>query len=522
MGINLGAAMSGLLCGYIGETFGWHYGFGLATIGMLAGLTVFVAPTRVTQILIMAASAAYAAGLLFFRPDNLFSIGVNVFTALSLLAAAVIAWIALGRGGLPASAGQAPDRELLHKPVFGPVSRLWTVYIGTVAAIVIAMFLVSGFSFFSSDGNAVSLTPQAWLDTFQSSDNPYLKMLGTVFLELGRPAGLVLFLSALGAFAYLGIETYRMETIARHRMYVVMILTFFSMLFWWFFEQAGSSVNNFTDRNVDRVLAQRIVTADMVGTTLRIQPTQAQLGYRNGGQLFTIDMLDSLRKEHKNDEKPDPYFKIDWVVTQDDVGMELADRVQEIPGSTFQSVNPVCILIFGLGFTALWSFLANRRLEPSTTAKFALGHLQLGLGFLAFWYGAQTSDSRGMVAAGWLVLGYMLHTSGELCISPVGLAMVVKLAPVRLISTVMGMWFLATAFSEYFAGIIAQFTGVTKGGGSSIPLPIETVHVYGNVFGSIAVIAIGVSVVCFALSPLLTHWMHEEDESQGPATAAGH
>ena len=142
--------------------------------------------------------------------------------------------------------------------------------------------------------------------------------------------------------------------------------------------------------------------------------------------------------------------------------------------------------------------------------KFALGLLQLSLGFVAFWYGARTADARGMVAAGWLVLGYVLHTSGELCLSPVGLAMVVKLAPLRLVSTVMGTWFLATAFSEYFAGIIAQFTGVT-GSGNSIPPPIDTVHVYGDVFGTIAVITIVVSAVCFGLAPLLTRWMHEDE-----------
>src|SRR5262245_40151620 len=70
MGINLGAAMSPLLCGYIGETYGWHYGFGLATIGMLTGLAVFVAPVRLTQILISAGAIASAVGLFFASPDN--------------------------------------------------------------------------------------------------------------------------------------------------------------------------------------------------------------------------------------------------------------------------------------------------------------------------------------------------------------------------------------------------------------------------------------------------------------------
>src|SRR5690606_19733705 len=129
----------------------------------------------------------------------------------------------------------------------------------------------------------------------------------------------------------------------------------------------------------------------------------------------------------------------------------------EIPASTFQSANPIFILLFGLAFTALWGFLGARGIEPSTPVKFALGLLQLGLGFAALWYGAQHADARGMVGMGWLLLGYLLHTTGELCLSPVGLSMVVRLSPARSVSTTTGAWFLATAFSSYLAAIIATF-----------------------------------------------------------------
>jgi len=147
--------------------------------------------------------------------------------------------------------------------------------------------------------------------------------------------------------------------------------------------------------------------------------------------------------------------------------------------------------------------------EPSTPFKFALGLLQLGLAFVAFWYGSQCADSRGMVGLSWLFLGYLLQTTGELCLSPVGLSMVTQMAPQRLVATVMGAWFLATAFSEFMAAIIAQFTGVTHGeGGGVIPPPIDTVHVYGHVFGVIAVTALASSLICFALVPVIKRWMH--------------
>ena len=203
-------------------------------------------------------------------------------------------------------------------------------------------------------------------------------------------------------------------------------------------------------------------------------------------------------------------------MSADNVGMRVAERNQEIPASWFQSINPVYILIFGLVFTALWGFLGKRGMEPSTPVKFALGLLQLGLGFCAFWYGVQSADERGMVALVWLFLGYLLQTTGELCISPVGLSMVTKLSPAFLVSTMMGMWMLAMAFSQFLAAIIAQFTGVSHGAeeAASIPVPKDTVHVYGDVFGKIAIAAIISAVICLALSPLLTKWMHREVEEQ--------
>jgi POT family proton-dependent oligopeptide transporter len=193
--------------------------------------------------------------------------------------------------------------------------------------------------------------------------------------------------------------------------------------------------------------------------------------------------------------------------------MGIARRIREIPASTFQAVNPIYILVFGLAFTALWAVLAKLRLEPSTPVKFALGLLQLGLGFGVFWYGAQSADQRGMVGLWVLFAGYLLHTTGELCLSPVGLSMVTRLSPAHLVSTVMGAWFLATAFSQFLAAIIAQFTGVGHGegnGAGGIPIPKETLHVYGDVFGKIAIAAVISAAICFLLAPMLKRWMHEE------------
>ncbi len=509
MGINLGAAMSPLLCGYVGETFGWHWGFGLASLGMLIGLAVFVAPRVVTQFLILVGALSAAAALIRFKPDNPFSIWVNVVVALSLVAAAIVALIALGSGGLSQGAGAPRDPERLRRRVLGPLTAEWAVYLGTAVAIPVFVLLVSGFAPLTEKQRGISVISEAFLQDLQASENPWVQIAATVVTEASRPAGLVLMLAGVLAFAYLGIETFRLDRIPRQRMYVVLILTFFSMLFWAFFEQAGSSVNNFTDRNVDRVFEDRTVTGADVGQTIRLQPTQEQLGYANGSQLFTLDALDKLRQQHGNQLG----FEIDWQVTEGNVGMGIARRIREIPASTFQAVNPIYILVFGLAFTALWAVLAKLRLEPSTPVKFALGLLQLGLGFGVFWYGAQSADQRGMVGLWVLFAGYLLHTTGELCLSPVGLSMVTRLSPAHLVSTVMGAWFLATAFSQFLAAIIAQFTGVGHGegnGAEGIPIPKETLHVYGDVFGKIAVAAVISAAICFLLAPILKRWMHEE------------
>jgi proton-dependent oligopeptide transporter, POT family len=506
MGVNLGAALAPLLCGYIGETYGWHWGFGLATIGMLSGLATFVLPTHLAQAVILLTALGASTGLVLMRPSNGISFGVNLLVGAALLTAAGSAAVALGRGGIPRTAGQPRDPARLKEKV-GPFSREWLVYLGAVASLPVLALLVSGFSTFTSDHAPVTLVSRDLVASLSHSGSPLVQVLAVVAKEISKPAGLVLTGTGIFAVVFLTRALTKLERVARERLIVVMVLMFFSMLFWSFFEQAGSSINNFTDRNVDRVSEERRITAAQVGTSLELAPTQEQVGYSNGASLFTLQELDRLRAQHESE----PGFRIPWQVAADNVGMGIAERSAEIPASIFQATNPVFILVFGLVLTALWGALGKRRLEPSTPAKFALGLAQLSLGFAAIWYGAQTATSRGMVAIEWLLLGYLLHTLGELCISPVGLSMVSRLSPAVLVSTVMGAWFLATAFSQYLAAIISQFTGVGEGESEmKVPLPKDTVVLYGNVFGKIAIAAMLAALVCFALTPVLRRYTHED------------
>jgi proton-dependent oligopeptide transporter, POT family len=384
-------------------------------------------------------------------------------------------------------------------------------------------------------------------------------VVGTFLNEIATPAGLALTTIGVVALTILVKTALSSTKIEKERMYVVLVLMFFSMLFWAFFEQAGSSVSNFTDRNVNRVVADRVVMDTDVGEVLTFEPNMSQFGYSwqgdviiNGaaepwhGGAFLLDDLDGLRARARGDqseasgmmgvlqksyllggmfgggEEAATSLQVRWTVEPAHVGMQLEGS--EVPASTFQAANPIFILLFAPLFTFIWTITGRKGFEPSTPVKFGLGLVQLGMGFGALWYGAANADELGIVSVVWLLLGYMLHTTGELCLSPVGLSMVTKLSPARIVSTVMGAWFLATAFSAYLAGIIATFTGVSEGAGEAagIPAPIETVHVYGGVFGSIAIAALASAAIVLAMSPLLKKWMHEgveDDPEKAPSPA---
>ena len=346
MGINLGAFLAPIACGYLGERLGWHWGFGLAGIGMLLGLIVFLR----AQPLLHGLAEPPA------RPE-----GRLAFAGLSL-----DAW----------------------------------VYLGTLLAVLVAWQLVQHGAFVGS------------------------------------------MLVAFGLAVFFGLIVYQLrlpEKIGRDRLGVALLLTLVSVVFWAFFEQTGTSMSLFTDRNVDRSL---------FGT--------------------------------------------------------------QIPASQFQSVDGLFILLFAPLFSLLWLYLARRRLEPNTPLKFAFGIIQLGLGFAALYIGAETSRSTGIVPMFWLILGYFLHATGELCLSPIGLSMITKLSPKGVTGILMGTWFLGYSFAQYVAALIAQLTGVEAGGtaAAGLPKPSETVMVYGSVFGTIGWVAVGVGVMLLLVSPLIARRMH--------------
>ncbi len=334
MGINAGAALGSLIAGYLGQTYGWKYGFGAAGVGMLIGLVVF------------------ARG----KP------------------------LLMGHG-------EAPDPQRLHSPKFG-LKFEWIIYLVSILAVGLVWMLLQ-----------------------------YQKVVGTL---LGVAGFLV-----VGYVLYTAV--FKLPKDDRDRIIAALYLIIAQIPFWALFEQAGSSLNLFTDRSVDR-------------------------------HLFG------------------------W----------------NVPASMFQSINAVYIVLLGPVFAWLWVWLGRRKLEPSAPTKFSLGVVQVGLGFLVLVAGAKAAGVGNLTPVIFIFLIYLIHTTGELCLSPVGLSAMNRLSPAHLASLIMGAWFFASATGNFAAGMISAATG-GEGAGLENVLAVYT---------RVGWMAIGLGVVMLAIAPLIRRLMH--------------
>ena len=166
----------------------------------------------------------------------------------------------------------------------------------------------------------------------------------------------------------------------------------------------------------------------------------------------------------------------------------------------FQSINAIYIVLLGPIFAAVWVWLGRKGLEPSAPAKFGLALVQLGAGFLVLVAGASSGVATPVL---FIFLIYLLHTTGELCLSPVGLSAMNRLSPAHMASLIMGTWFFASATGNFAAGLIAAATGSESASGEAASQ--QTVL---DVYSSIGWIAIAVGVGVFVISPLIKKLMH--------------
>jgi POT family proton-dependent oligopeptide transporter len=198
--------------------------------------------------------------------------------------------------------------------------------------------------------------------------------------------------------------------------------------------------------------------------------------------------------------------------------------------SQTNAINPGYIIFLAIPFSMMWVYLSKTQRNPTTPNKFALGILQLGLGFLVFAMSAQYMDAAGRTPFMFLMIGYLLLTTGELFISPIGLSKVTELSPKSMTAFMMGVYFLSSSYAHYISGAIAKLTTTNEAG--VIPEPgfmtsiiekvtgfvggysdssvegVQSLVSYTSVFTQVGVVAIGMAVLAFLLSPILKKWMH--------------
>jgi len=205
-----------------------------------------------------------------------------------------------------------------------------------------------------------------------------------------------------------------------------------------------------------------------------------------------------------------------WALFEQSAGsMTLyADRVVDrslgattFTAAQFGSLNAGFIMLLAIPFATLWVWLAKRNLEPNTAIKFGLGIVQVGLGFGALVFGAQYPNEAGQVAMIWLILAYLLHTTGELCLSPVGLSAVTKLSIGNVVGVSMGTWFLATALSETVATRIGKMASIDTSAGESTDV-VAALASYTDLFSFLMWFGVISGAVMLLISPILKRWMH--------------
>ncbi|RYV00692.1 MFS transporter [Shewanella sp. OPT22] len=178
-----------------------------------------------------------------------------------------------------------------------------------------------------------------------------------------------------------------------------------------------------------------------------------------------------------------------------------------VPAPMLQSLNAIFIILLAPVLAKIWQTMGEKNIEPSTPIKFSIGLAQVGLGFGCLVLGIEFASEQHQVALVWLVLAYLLHTTGELFISPIGLSMITKLSAPRIVGLMLGLWFLGSAIAEYIAAWLA--------GNMTVPDAVSSTHpslhlaTYSELYTDIMIIAFGGALLTLILTPLIKKWMND-------------
>ena len=298
----------------------------------------------------------------------------------------------------------------------------------------------------------------------------------------------------------------RLTRIEIDRIIVILVLTTFCVAFWSVFEQAGSSLNTFaknlTNRRVPAAVAKIAPGAFLINEDKNADAVDAE--EKNSGETASVaaavEPAETAENTAAGGEASEP--------AQSDSG-----PIYTFPATWYQSVNPLGIVTLAPLFALLWGFLARRKREPSTPMKFGIGLTLLGTAYLFMVAAAmQAEKTNGNAAAHWLFTTYVFCTLGELCLSPVGLSMVTRLAPKKYASLLMGVWFLSSAVAGYLSGYLAAVLGSSDGTGGQVQFFFGKEHGLADYFLLMTLAPLFAGAIVFVLVPKLKKMMHEEAE----------
>jgi proton-dependent oligopeptide transporter, POT family len=292
-------------------------------------------------------------------------------------------------------------------------------------------------------------------------------------------------------------------------MLAAMVLIIFNVVFWTLFEQAGSSLTLFADRNTDLALAWTGPLFAMFRSTPASYYLVAAI--LAGGLCWLAWWFFSRGEDPIAKRNMGIAFGI--VAALAFAGLSYArdgliqQPVYVMPAGQTQIFNALFIVLLAPLFSLLWNALAKRGIEPTIPIKFAIALMGVGAGFLFLVWGASFAGETFKVGLAWLAGLYLIHSIAELCISPVGLSMITKLSIARIVGLMMGVWFLSISVAQYVAGIVAQVASVETVGGQVTNLKVS-LDTYSNVFWTIGLVSASIGVVLLLISPILKKWMH--------------
>ena len=425
MGVNAGAFLGIMLCGWVGERVGWSFGFGLAGIFMFLGM------------------------LQFYFAQPLFG---NI-------------------GDKPSKA-----EVLAKKPIESekPIAEKRNPFLPLDFAL-IGVFIVSALIFIIND-------PLSKIGGINTLNFTVFDMTDSLFFAL---------LAAITFIVLLIVRIPRYTKLERDRMIAFMIFCLFTIFFWAAFEQAAGSmpiyIRDFTSRVLEGTAASTFKVIDLLVTVVPLLIITYVLGMLFRRTFSRIGLSNIILGIS---------FLIVWAIVIFKLYVEFSSSESEVPITWFAILNSLFIIIFAPLFTRWW----DSKYNPPASVKYFLGLFLLGLGFAFLAFGARNVPNGAETAAlsmAWVVLAYLFHTLGELCLSPMGLSYLSKLIPARMIAFMFGVYYLAIAIGNKLAHYVGgDMEKIVEQSGLSWFFLIFTL------------IPIGMGVVALLLHPMLKRLMH--------------